>query len=165
MENIHDIDVVCETPQDRAILMCIDRIAKLEEHIVNLEREMKACYIRDILVLDVKSNIAIDLFAYICGVTPIERVDINCHKLVYKFEQIIQSREDRMPPKRALELFAYMKHSKAPWSEEFHVECKEYAGNLPLDYGANVYDVLQAMTIDEIRGYLDYRLRWTMCKC
>lgn len=155
-------DFVTATPQEKAIIMCIERIERLEDRVNDLEAECKQHFIRDILTLTSKEYLMFDIFAFLCGV-PIEtRQNLSVNEFIFTYFHT----HVKNIPQRACDLFAFLHGSKEPWNttmEDKTEKALSLFAPFKEEYGVNIHAMLQAMTYEELKGYWTYRLEWTRC--
>jgi hypothetical protein len=146
------IDISAATPQDRAIIMCIERINALESELYDMRKEL---LVRDIATAGSVSTIAIDVFMFLLGAPPIERSPTDIQKDI----KILYERANSTTQSRLQEFAKLMNNEKNLWEMTAQEIC------IPMYYddmfGNNIYSVLQAMTMDELKGIWQYELQKT----
>jgi hypothetical protein len=160
----HDINSIinfaASTPQEKAILMCIERIERLEDRVQDLTEECRQSYIRDILTCTTKDYIAIDVFAFLLGISHEKRNTIPTDE--FMFDYLRKHSPSPVSPRIEF-LYSKLRDTKRPWTLTYEDKVNPPYGWFDTDYGSNVYEMLNAMTYDEIKAYWTYRLKWTKC--
>lgn len=148
------IDTSTLTPQDKALLMCIERIDNLEEQLYHMQKEL---LVRDILTLDTSGVIAINVFMYLLGAPSAERSPLDIERDVDKYYN-----QNHQAQIRVQELAALMKTEKPLWemtASDISIIVHYDDGS----FGSHLPTVLEAMTLDELKGYWQYHLNKEHC--
>jgi hypothetical protein len=172
-----DISTFCDihsaSTLEKTLMMCIERIEKLEHQLdITYQefKEMKVIFsgkelqekediIRDLLVMEPKSVLTFDIFGFLLGMSPQERSKHRYNEFIL---QVLPTYKDSIS-ERVQYLYSLLQNSKAPWEITEDDLSIESPFRISPSYGSNLYEVLQAMTMDELRGYWRYRLLWTQC--
>jgi len=145
------MDTSSLTAQDKAIIMCIERIEKLESRLYDLQKQT---LIRDIATCESTSHIAIDIFLYLLGAPPADRSPVEIEDTVK-----LHYAQNNSARARVQELAALVKNDKKLW------EMTATELSIPVHYndmfGDNIYTVLETMTLDELNGFWQYQLQKT----
>lgn len=149
------------SPQDRAILMCIERIDKLEAQVdrfrITLLNTIAAC-------ASIK-DIALDVFFFLSGIKPEERLRCNAKVIKdvlpkYMSEAATNPRIQQMckivvSPKS----FLHLSHEDV---ESYTIDtCTCYYFVSDDVKGTNLYTFLSTWTLKELEEYWEYRLKWS----
>ncbi len=139
------------TPQDKAILMLMERIEQLEKELYDAKKEN---IIRNIASCGSKTSIWADIFMFLLGIDVPSRMKIReNHKLTKKYIPSII-------PKRAIDLYHIQNTSKKPfWESDFDKD--ESFEIYSYEDSNNVYKILQNMSLKELEDYWHYRASWT----
>jgi hypothetical protein len=150
--------------QDRAILMCIQRIEALEEKLDNIAKNN---LINAIATCASNTNIALDVFFYLLGI-PIElRKSVSApddivkyHLAMYMTPERIASADPRIT--RLCDMLRSPKKFTDISSDD--VEDSGFGYHI-LDNniikGSNMYSYLLTWTFHELQEYWNHRLQWT----
>ena len=170
-------DIQSASTLEKTILMCIERIERLEEQldmshqeIAVLKKRVSECeekekeyIIRDLLVMEPKCILTVDIFGYLLGVHPERRTDKRVDEFIIDVLSGYSNDDSMSIPERVQYLYSLLRDTKPPWdmtSEDFS---NQSPYKIESSYGSNIYTVLQAMTLEELKGFWDYRLQWTHC--
>jgi hypothetical protein len=150
---------------EKTMLMVLERLDNVEKelsdskkNITSLEKQYKDLLVMIIMTLDGKNSIYFDIFFYLIGGTSAERKDIR-HNII----NTISCLKDKIIPDRAKELHNIQNSGYPPLWRLTDENFKEF-GLLDADYGKNMYKVLEALTIQEMTDYWNYRSEWTEWK-
>jgi hypothetical protein len=139
LENI--IDTTTMSPQDKAILMLIERVEHLEDEVNKYKKDV---LVRDILASDDKCTVYIDTFMYLLDIPPCDRSPNDMVKeIACKYRNGVSN--------RVLQLSALT--NKPIWELTPGDLCWRYS-----EAGNNIYAVLVAMTHEELDGLWRYML-------
>ena len=141
--------------KDKALLMCIERIQKLED---NLEEIKKDHLIKIICCFSDKTKIFFDIIFYFLKI-PSDIVKENDIKnTIINFLPLYKYNMNQ----RLEYLLTFVPISINLWNlkEEDFI----YGSYKDNNVGSNTYNMLKAMTIYEIEEYINYRLSWSKWK-
>jgi len=131
------LDTSTMTPQDKAILMLIERVGHLEDELHKLKKD---ALVRDILTSGDKSTVYIDTFMYLLGIPPEDR---SPNDMVKEIACTYQNGLSN----RVRELSEIIKSDEHIWNLKARDLCVTYC-----DIGHNINAVLEAMTKEELDG-------------
>lgn len=146
--------------------MLIERVQALETELTEtrkevalLQAERRTSIIMNIAGLQEKQGVCFDVFAYLLGVPP-ETMRNMRSSSKYDLAQVLKT----MPLTNRVRELAAMLHCKPFW-ELTDVDFEPYGGWLnDVNFASNMYQVLEAMTLEELEGYWKFRLQWTNWK-
>lgn len=149
------------THQDKAILMCIERIDNLEAQVCSLNNRYRQTLLNTICACDCAREIALDVFFFLLGVKPEERwstVDVIRNIIPKYMGNVLQNHRIMEMSRIVISPTPFYQISE---HDLVHYPCLDQWGIRDTVSGYKILEFLKTWTLEELEEYLSYRQKWS----
>lgn len=164
-ESIMCYDHKSATPQDNAILMCIERINRLEEEIQMLKEGWKRdiqreTIIRDIVLCDDRKAVSLDLLFYFLGIPYNERADVFLERHLDLVRNVLPKYSHKTETCPTIIRMAEILQVKGKINiVKVDASCYTRWNSINTEVeAANIVSFLKTLTTQELEGFWEWRM-------